>query len=346
MTQASSDKSSHRFLQAAWGQATEQIPVWLMRQAGRILPQYRALRAEAGSFKALVSNPDWVCEVTLQPVDELNVDAAILFSDILVIPEAMGLAYEMQEGKGPRFPKPLRSMDDLRPLKVAEPRKDLDYVLEGLKRTRAALADRKPLIGFAGAPWTVFAYMVEGSGSKTYSHARAALRAQPDFANTLLDMITESTIAYLQAKVEAGAQAIQLFDSHAGVLDRKTYQQHCIPRLRKICEAVPDVPLIVFAKDGHFALEDLGTLPCQVLGLDWTIEPSKAAQLAGTKVFQGNLDPAVLYMDHQDIIRETHSMLDQFSGAHIANLGHGVYPDTPLEGVRTFVQAVQSYRRK
>ena len=340
--------TSDLLLRAARGESVERPPVWLMRQAGRILPEYRALRASVPSFKDLVENPELVCEVTLQPVEALGVDAAILFSDILVVPEAMGLPYRMEAGRGPVFDDPIRSTAAIDALRVPDPRTELGYVLEGARRTRSALAGRVPLIGFAGAPWTILAYMVEGSGSKTFSHARALLQTDPVAARSLLDKITETTIAYLNAQVDAGAQALQLFDSWAGVLGPENYRSFALPAVRAIVEGVkashPEVPLIVFAKDAWFVLAALGELPCDVLGLDWQTDPEWARGQAPGKVFQGNLDPTVLYADPQVVARRTTGMLARFGGKHIANLGHGVYPDTPLQGVRAFVRAVQEYR--
>ncbi len=330
-------------LRAASGQPVERPPVWLMRQAGRILPEYRKLRASVSGFLELVRTPELVCEVTLQPVDALGVDAAIIFSDILVIPEAMGHPYSMVESVGPRFEHPVRTMRDLEKLRIARA-EDLDYVSEGIRLTRKALAGKVPLIGFAGAPWTLFAYMVEGGGSKTFSHARRMLYCDPVFSGRLLDMITEGTIAYLQAQVRSGAQIIQLFDSWAGVLGPAQYREIAIPRLRTICQSITEVPVIVFAKDAWFALEDIAGLDCQVIGLDWQHTPELAHALAVNKVFQGNLDPCLLYANPSVIAEKTRAMLSAFPNPHIANLGHGVYPDTPLEGVRAFVDAVKSFR--
>jgi uroporphyrinogen decarboxylase len=329
-------------LRAAAGQPTERIPVWLMRQAGRILPEYRALRASVSGFLELVRTPELVCEVTMQPVRALGVDAAIIFSDILVIPEAMGLPYTMVESVGPRFENPLRSRADIERLRVADPA-DLAYVTEGIRLTRAALNNSIPLIGFAGAPWTIMAYMVEGGGSKTFSHARRMLYTEPLLSGRLLDMITEGTIAYLKAQVAAGAQLVQLFDSWAGVLAPAQYRAIVLPRMQAICQALHGVPVTVFAKDAWFALPDLATLDCQVLGLDWQQEPAWALAHARGKVLQGNLDPCLLYADPETIARKTLAMLRAFPNPHIANLGHGVYPDTPLEGVRAFIETVKGY---
>lgn len=346
MSQHSSPLTPHPslFLRAALGETTERPPVWLMRQAGRILPQYRALRSRFPDFKAFVKTPEAAAEATIQPVDELGVDAAIIFSDILVVPEAMGLDYEMIEAKGPRFTKTIENQQDVAWLDSgAAAAERLNYVYDALRITKTALAGRVPLIGFAGAPWTILAYMVEGSGSKTFSKARRMLYAEPLLAHALLQKITDTTIAYLRQQVAAGVDLLQLFDSWAGELPPAHYREFAVPYLRQICEALPEVPKTVFAKGAWFALEDLAELPCQVIGLDWNTAPDFArAATGGTKILQGNLDPCTLYADTKTIEKETLAMIRAFGGRHIVNLGHGVYPDTPLDGVRAFVEAVKS----
>ncbi len=336
-------ESRHLFLRAAAGLTTERSPVWLMRQAGRILPQYRALRSQFPDFKVFVKTPEAAATATLQPVDELGVDAAIIFSDILVVPEAMGLDYEMIEAKGPRFPRVIENAQDVQALLSGkEAAAQLTYVYDALKMTKNALADRVPLIGFAGAPWTIFAYMIEGGGSKTFSKARRMLYAEPVLSHQLLQKITDTTIVYLKNQVLAGADLLQLFDSWAGELPPAHYRAFAVPYLRQICEAIPEVPKTVFAKGAWFALEDIATLPCQVIGLDWNTSPEFAKKATGGhKVLQGNLDPCNLYADAATIKKETKAMLQAFGGKHIANLGHGVYPDTPLDGVRVFVDTVK-----
>ncbi|HRI59100.1 MAG TPA: uroporphyrinogen decarboxylase, partial [Saprospiraceae bacterium] len=327
------------------GETTARPPVWLMRQAGRILPQYRALRSKFPDFKAFVKTPEAAAEATIQPVDELGVDAAIIFSDILVVPEAMGLDYEMVEAKGPRFPKVIENQNDVAAITAgAAAAERLEYVYEALRVTKRALAGRVPLIGFAGAPWTILAYMVEGSGSKTFSKARRLLYTDPVLAHALLQKITDTTIAYLKKQVEAGADLVQVFDSWAGELPPEHYRAFAVPYLRRICDALPEVPKTIFAKGAWFALEDLAALPCQVIGLDWNTGPGFAKKATGgIKVLQGNLDPCTLYADAKTIEKETIAMLRAFGGRHIANLGHGVYPDTPLDGVRAFVEAVKGF---
>jgi uroporphyrinogen decarboxylase len=332
-------------LRAARGEQTERTPVWLMRQAGRILPEYRAVRANVRDFIELVETPELAAEVTIQPVDILGVDAAIIFSDILVIPQAMGCPYKMLENKGPWFENTIRTPDDLQKLHIAAPEKDLGFVLEAIKLTKKGLNNRVPLIGFAGAPWTILAYMTEGSGSKTFSVARKALYTQPDFAHQLLQMITDSTIAYLKAQVKAGADMLQLFDSWAGILSPAQYATFSTPYIKQICDAITEVPLTVFAKGAFFALEDLGKLSCNTIGLDWNMDIVQSRKLIGNnKTLQGNLDPCLLYADHSTIKKETEKMLQAFgSSHHIANLGHGLYPDTNPESVKVFVQTVKQF---
>ena len=332
-------------LRAACGEQTERTPVWLMRQAGRILPEYRAVRKRIRGFIELVKNPELATEVSIQPVDILGVDAAIIFSDILVIPEAMGLPYEMLEKKGPWFPKTISRLEDLASIKVANAQADLGYVLEAIKVTRQVLAGRVPLIGFAGAPWTIFCYMVEGQGSKTFSKSRKMLYNEPVLAHQLLGMITESTIAYLKAQIEAGADMVQIFDSWAGILPAGHYERYALKYISRICDAIEEVPVTVFAKGAYFALKAMGQLNCQTIGLDWNMNIRESRRLTGSeKVLQGNLDPCALYASDREIELATQKMLDAFGPhKHIANLGHGVYPDTDPEKVKIFIKTVKEY---
>lgn len=326
------------------GKGARRTPVWLMRQAGRVLPEYRKVRESAGSFKKMVTTPELACEVTLQPVDILGVDAAIIFSDILVIPEAMGLPYEMEENRGPVFPRRIESAADLRNLRVA-PAEALGYVTEGITLTKRELNGRVPLIGFAGAPWTIFAYMVEGSGSKTFSRARGMLYREPELAHQLLGMITESTINYLNGQVQAGADTIQIFDSWAGVLGPDQYREFSLNYIRRICEEVTGVPRIVFSKGAYFARAELIQVQCEGVGLDWNMDIRESRQLMPHKVLQGNLDPCALYASRDHIRKETIKMLDAFGPEkHIANLGHGLYPDTEVDSVKCFIDTVKEYR--
>ena len=334
------------FLRAARGEKTERPPVWLMRQAGRILPQYRALRAQLSGFIELVTTPDLAAEVTVQPVDELGVDAAIIFSDILVIPEALGLKYTMVEKVGPRFPEVIKSLADVEKLRPAHAAPGhLGYVYDALDATKKLLNNRVPLIGFAGAPWTLFAYMTEGGGSKTFSKARAMLYRNPALAHALLERIAIATAAYLKGKVHHGADLIQIFDSWAGVLPPAHYKEFSLRYIKLIIDELGDeVPITVFAKDARHALPEIGKLNCNVVQLDWIADPVQARTQVPGKVLQGNLDPVQLYAPHDEIIAATNSMIDTFGGRHIVNLGHGVYPDTPLDGVKAFVDTVKAYR--
>ncbi|MEM9339946.1 MAG: uroporphyrinogen decarboxylase, partial [Bacteroidota bacterium] len=277
------------------------------------------------------------------PVDILDVDAAIIFSDILVVPEAMGLAYEMIEKKGPYFPATVQSSEDLRKLKVADP-SNLQYVLDAISITKKELDHRVPLIGFAGAPWTIFAYMVEGEGSKTFSKARGKLYTDPKFAHELLDMIADTTIAYLQAQISAGADLVQIFDSWAGVLPPNHYAEFSLTYISKICEAITEVPVTVFAKGAWFALEEMKELSCNTVGLDWNMNITKTREILQDKTLQGNLDPCSLYGSSDEIEKAVKGMLSEFDGhPHIANLGHGVYPDTDPENVKFFIKCVKEF---
>ncbi|MCC5939702.1 MAG: uroporphyrinogen decarboxylase [Lunatimonas sp.] len=329
------------------GEEVERTPVWLMRQAGRILPEYRAVRDSVSGFIELAKTPELAAEVTIQPVDILGVDAAIIFSDILVIPEAMGLPYEMVEKRGPWFPNTVRSESDIKKIHIPDVKDSLSYVLEAIKITKKGLNGRVPLIGFAGAPWTIFAYMVEGSGSKTFSKARAMLYQEPVLAHSLLEMITIATVKYLKAQVEAGANLVQLFDSWAGILPPDHYREFSLKYIDTICNAITEVPVTVFAKGAFFARREMGELNCDVVGLDWNMDISESRELVGNrKVFQGNLDPAALYGSEDSIKAATSRMMASFGGArHIANLGHGLYPDLDPGKVKLFIDLVKSYPR-
>lgn len=329
------------------GQQTDRPPVWLMRQAGRILPQYRAVRAGMGSFIDLVKNPDKAAEVTIQPVDELGVDAAILFSDILVIPEAMGLEYRMVKDTGPVFPVIIETEADIHRLNFGgEAAGKIGYVYETILEIRKRLQNRVPLIGFCGAPWTIFCYMLEGQGSKTFSKARRFLYQHPEESHRLLEKIAETSAVYLARQIEAGVDVVQIFDSWAGVLGHELYREYGIRYIRKILESLPaGSRSIVFSKGAYSSLEELIDLPCTALGFDWMLTADEInTQVRGRKVIQGNLDPCVLYGDEKTIREETLKVMTAFDGGHILNLGHGVYPDTPLEGVRHFIDTAKSFR--
>lgn len=336
-------------LRAAKGEAIERYPVWLMRQAGRILPEYRAVRNSLSGFKELVETPELAAEVTIQPVDILGVDAAIIFSDILVVPEAMGCEYQMLEKRGPWFENTVKSSEDL--IKLAETDFDVEdrlgYVMEAIRITNKELDGRVPLIGFAGAPWTIFCYMTEGHGSKTFSEARKVLYTNPILAHDLLSRITKVTISYLKAQVTAGAHMIQLFDSWAGVLGHSQYLEFSLPYLQQITDALKnDVPVTLFSKGAYTSLKDIANLNCNTVGLDWNMDVQDIRSHVGeTRTLQGNLDPCVLYAPHKEVEKLTKNMLDSFtSKRHIVNLGHGVYPDVEPEKVKTFINTVKEYQ--
>lgn len=332
------------FLRAAVGESVERTPVWLMRQAGRILKEYRAVRSSVSGFKELVQTPELAAEVTIQPVDLLGVDAAIIFSDILEIPQAMGLPYEMIEKKGPLFREVIRTKADVDKVHVADVN-DLKYVTDAISITKKELGGRVPLIGFAGAPWTIFCYMIEGQGSKTFSEARKMLVQQPTVSHALLQKITESTILYLKAQIEAGANLVQVFDSWAGILSPELYREFGLSYISQICDAINEVPKTVFAKGAFFARKDMKDLNCEVIGLDWHTHARATRNIIGDeKTLQGNLDPAVLYGTDEYVVQKTKEMIDSFQGKkHIANLGHGVYPDTDPEKVKLFIKTVKEY---
>jgi uroporphyrinogen decarboxylase len=330
-------------LRAAKGEKTERVPVWVMRQAGRILKEYREVRAKAGSFIALATTPEMAAEVTLQPVDILGTDAAIIFSDILVVPEAMGLPYEMVEAKGPYFPRTIKTEADIDGLVIDQMEDRLSYVYESMDIVKKALNARVPLIGFAGAPFTIFCYMIEGQGSKTFSKAKKVLYSEPEFAHKLLDKITQATISYLKFKVKHGADLLQIFDSWAGILSPAQYSAFSVPYLTRIADAFPEVPLTLFSKGAFFARKELGLLSCDVVGLDWNMDIRESRALIPTKTLQGNMDPCVLYSSFGEIEKQAREMVSAFGKErYIANLGHGVYPDTDPEKVKCFIEAVKS----
>ena len=332
-------------LKAARGEKVDRTPVWLMRQAGRILKEYRDIRGKLSGFKELVETPELAAEVTIQPVDLLGVDAAIIFSDILVVPEAMGLTYQMIEKQGPWFEHTIQTIADVDRMIVPDPYEHLAYTLDAIKITKRELNGRVPIIGFAGAPWTIFSYMIEGSGSKTFAKAKKMLYTNPKLSHVLLQKITDTTIGYLNAQVFSGADMVQVFDSWAGILSKEQYKEFALPYISQICDAVNGVPVTVFAKGAYFIREELSTLNCRTIGLDWNMDPIESRSLIGyDKTLQGNLDPCVLYSSFAKIEKQTNEMLKQFEGgSYIANLGHGVYPDVQPDAVRCFIEAVKSY---
>ena len=316
-----------------------------MRQAGRYLPQYMVLRKKYSFFERC-QTPALACEITIQPVDIVGVDAAILFSDILVVPQAMGLEVQMIESKGPFLPDPIKTAHDLTRIRVPDVDETLGYVADAIKLIKQELNDRVPLIGFAGAPWTLLCYMVQGKGSKTFDEAKAFCYTQPELAHRLLQMITDTTIAYLKAQAKAGADIVQVFDSWGGLLSPADFENLSLQYIRQIVAALKDsVPVIIFAKGAWHSLEAMAATGAQGLGIDWCIQPQMAREFAGDHItLQGNFDPAKLLSPIPVIQKEVKTMLDAFGpGRHIANLGHGILPNVPVDHARAFVDAVKNY---
>lgn len=336
-------------LRALRSESVERPPVWMMRQAGRYLPEYRAVRAKS-DFLTMCRTPELAVEVTLQPLDLVGVDAAIIFSDILVIPEAMGMHLTLDEGIGPQFSSPIRGNADLARLHAIDPHDGLGYVLDALRLARREIGNKVPLIGFAGAPWTLAAYMVEGKGTKQFAIAKRMLFENPLLAHNLLDRLATAVGDYMVAQVEAGAQALQLFESWAGALGPREFREFCIPYLARIANRVAPtgVPLIVFAPGAGWALGEIAEATgAQAIGVDWHTAPQDARQQCSRYgvALQGNLDPCALYASPEEIRRRTHQMISAFGPiGHVANLGHGILPDVPPAHARAFVDAVKEWR--
>ena len=322
-------------------------PVWMMRQAGRYLPQYIRLRKKYDFFTR-VQTPELACEITLQPVDVIGVDAAIIFSDILVIPQAMGMKVLMEEGKGPHLPNPIQRLHDIEMLDIESISKQLNYVFEALKLTKQELNNRVPLIGFAGAPFTLLCYMVEGKGSKGFEKAKAFCFTQPELAERLLNKITLATIDYLNGQVKAGADVIQIFDSWSGLLSPDDFDRFSAPYLIRIAEALTQqVPIILFPRGSNYALKSLSqNYAVSGIGIDWTISSAQARELTQYNVaLQGNFDPIKLLMPPAEIKKQVWKMIDEFgTKGYIANLGHGILPYIPVDHAKAFVDAVKEYR--
>jgi uroporphyrinogen decarboxylase len=338
--------SEHIFLRACFRQHVERTPLWIMRQAGRYLPEYRAVRARV-DFLTLCKTPEIACEVTIQPVDIIGVDAAIIFSDILVVPEAMGMELIVEEGKGgPRFPNPVRTEADIRKLSSPDPNSDLRFVMDALKLTRRELRDRVPLIGFSGSPWTLASYMVEGHGSKNFRFIKEMIYNSPDTAHALLNKLTASVTDYLNAQIEAGAQAIQIFDTWGGILTQDAFKEFSLRYIEQIISGIKstNVPIIVFCKDCGHSLDAIARTGCNVVGLDWTIDIGEARKSIGKlTALQGNLDPTILYANPDRVRKEVKSILAKFGKGegHVFNLGHGILPDIPVDNVKELVKIVK-----
>ena len=333
-------------LRALRKERVERPPVWMMRQAGRYLPDYIKLR-DKYDFFTRVQTPELATEITLQPVDQVGVDAAIIFSDILVIPQAMGLEVLMEEGKGPSLPKTIKSQKDIDGLNISGAEEHLKYVLDALALTKQELNGRVPLIGFAGAPWTILCYMIEGKGSKTWDKAKQFAYTQRELAHTLLQKITSITIDYLKAQIKAGADTVQVFDSWAGSLSPEDFKTYAQPYLIQIADAVKDSgPVILFPKGSWYALNELARSSASGIGIDWSIAPKSARELTGNNMtLQGNFDPAKLLAPIPQIKKWVTEMIDGFGAQrYIANLGHGITPNVPVDHAKAFVEAVKEYR--
>ena len=332
------------FIRACKRQETERTPVWIMRQAGRYLPEYRAIR-EKTDFLGLCKTPELASEVTVQPIDIIGVDAAILFSDILVIPEAMGMHLEVIESKGPIFDNPIRSREQINDLNTDGVTERLSYVMEAIKMTKEKLDGRVPLIGFSGAPWTLAVYMVEGKGSKSFDVIKSFIYNEPEAAHELLQILADSVVDYLNAKIRAGCDAVQIFDTWAGILSPWDLEEFSLRYIRYICDRLETngAPVIVFAK-GVNSLQKLAELKCDVLGIDWTRDIGDVrAEVGESKAIQGNLDPCVLFAPMEKIKAETEKVLSKYGNGtgHIFNLGHGILPKTPVENAKYFVNCVK-----
>ena len=339
-------------LRALLREPTPRRPIWLMRQAGRYLPEYRATRARAGNFLAMCTNPDIACEVTLQPIQRYPLDAAILFSDILTIPHAMNLGLEFEAGEGPKFERPVRTAADIAALGVPDPAQELKYVIDAVALVRRELHGRVPLIGFAGSPWTVATYMVEGGGSKTFGQIKRMMYEAPRDLHRLLEILAKATILYLNAQIAAGAQAVMLFDTWGGVLNPAQYEQFSLHYMAQIVDSLTRmtegrrVPNIVFTKGGGAWVKKIAAIGCDALGIDWTTDLHEARQAVGDRVaLQGNLDPAALFSAPEILRAETHRVLASYGqgAGHVFNLGHGITPDVDPERVAVLINAVREY---
>lgn len=342
------------FLRAALRQPTDYTPLWLMRQAGRYLPEYKATRAKAGSFMGLATSPDYATEVTLQPLERFPLDAAILFSDILTVPDAMGLGLSFGEGEGPRFAKTVRSEADLDALRFELD--SLRYVFDAVSSIRQALGGRVPLIGFAGSPWTLACYMVEGKGSDDYRAVKTLMYQRPDLMQRLLDLLADAVAAYLNAQLDAGAQALMVFDSWGGVLSHDAYLRYALPASQRVLRQLKKTgadgaraPHILFTKGGGLWLDEMAGSGADMLGLDWTMDLGTARARVGERVaLQGNLDPMVLMAGPEATAAEARRVLDSFGRpghGHVFNLGHGINQHTPIESVQALVETVHSHSR-
>lgn len=343
-----------RFLRALLRQPVDCTPVWMMRQAGRYLPEYRATRTKAGSFMDLCRNADLACEVTLQPLDRYPLDAAILFSDILTVPDAMGLGLYFEEGEGPRFERPLRDMAAIKALSVPDPEQELGYVMNAVRTIRRELDGRVPLIGFSGSPWTLATYMVEGGSTKNFAKSKGMMFDRPDMMHLLLEKLADSVTSYLNAQIAAGAQAVMIFDTWGGTLSPHHYKEFSLRYMQRIVEGLTreadgrQVPVVLFTKGGGQWLELMAETGCDALGLDWTTDIADARRRVGDKVaLQGNLDPCTLYASPEIIRQSVGRILEGYGkgAGHVFNLGHGIHPDIDPANPAAMVEAVHELSR-
>ncbi|HGO5814665.1 TPA: uroporphyrinogen decarboxylase [Mannheimia haemolytica] len=349
-----SELKNDRYLKALLREPVDMTPVWMMRQAGRYLPEYKATRAEAGDFMSLCRNADLACEVTLQPLRRYELDAAILFSDILTVPDAMGLGLSFGAGEGPKFARPVASLNDVNQLPIPDPEGELQYVMNAVRTIRRELKGKVPLIGFSGSPWTLATYMVEGGSSKAFTKIKKMLYAEPHILHKLLDKLADSVILYLNAQIKAGAQAVMVFDTWGGVLAHEDYKAFSLHYMHKIVDGLirenegRKVPVTLFTKGGGLWLEAIADTGCDAIGLDWTVDIADARRRVGNKVaLQGNMDPSVLYASPERIEQEVKNILAGFGNGsgHVFNLGHGIHLDVPVESPKVFVDAIHHYSK-
>ncbi|MFA9499114.1 uroporphyrinogen decarboxylase [Mannheimia sp. E30BD] len=349
-----SELKNDRYLKALLREPVDMTPVWMMRQAGRYLPEYKATRAEAGDFMSLCRNADLACEVTLQPLRRYELDAAILFSDILTIPDAMGLGLSFGAGEGPKFARPVQSLADVNNLPIPDPEGELQYVMNAVRTIRRELKGEVPLIGFSGSPWTLATYMVEGGSSKAFTKIKKMLYADPNILHKLLDKLADSVILYLNAQIKAGAQSVMVFDTWGGVLAHNDYKEFSLRYMHKIVDGLirenegRKVPVTLFTKGGGLWLEAIAETGCDAIGLDWTVDIADARKRVGDKVaLQGNMDPSVLYAPPERIEQEVKNILAGFGNGsgHVFNLGHGIHLDVPVGSPKVFVDAIHHYSK-
>ena len=350
-----SEWKNDRFLKALLRQPVDMTPVWMMRQAGRYLPEYRATREKAGSFMDLCMNADLACEVTLQPLERYELDAAILFSDILTIPDAMGLQLRFAQGEGPKFDKPIRSAADVNALGVPDPEGELKYVMNAVRTIRKELNGRVPLIGFSGSPWTLATYMVEGGSTKEFGKVKGMMFDEPLVMHKLLDTLAQSVTSYLNAQIAAGAQAVMIFDTWGGVLTPRDYKEFSLHYMQQIVDGLTrendgrTVPVVLFSKGAGGWLEAMAETGCDALGVDWTLDLADARARVGDKVaLQGNMDPSILYAKPERIEQEVKTILESYGNGngHVFNLGHGIHQHIDPEHVGVFIDAVHEHSKQ